>query len=156
MSQPTDYAINKIRSYVNAEISGGFANSTLYLVDRLNDLCYSGNPVAQSMVYTTFNAKDILNVLSASSVNNVLAIPATSTDILPLLNTIPHTETNIYWCNVWNNAYYGGGSITPSEYASLTGIINNKILDPSWNSGISWAQVELSRFSTQEDIDYSR
>lgn len=156
MAHPTQNAINLIKNYVTTSISGGFSNTNVYLCNTLNDPYYSGNPVPQGHVYTNFQSYDIIEMISASSVQNVLACPGSAVTLLPLLNQIPHDSINIGLINAWAGTFYKGSVITPAEYVGVTGIINATMLDPSWNSGISWSSIYLGRSCDVDDIQSCR
>lgn len=156
MAHPTQNAIDLIRNYITTSISGGFSHTNTYLSDTLNDPYYSGNPVPQGHVYTNFQSYDIIQTISASSVQNVLACPGSAVTLLPLLNQIPHDAINITLLNAWAGTFYKGSIITPTEYVSVTGIINATIPDPSYVSGVSWSSVYIGRSVDTEDIQASR
>lgn len=155
MANPSDQAIVLIYNYITTNISGGFSNNNDYLSNFLNNPYYEENPIPPDYIPTDFNASNIMNVLSPSSIHNVLNLPCTATDVLPLLNGT-HDSDNLFLCNVWAQAYYASQSITLLEYLSVTGIINTFVLDTSYLSGISWAQVNLGRPADPADIAASR
>lgn len=156
MANPTPYAISLIKNYINNNISGGFSNSNVYLTDRLNDNYYTANPTPPSYIYTSFQAPEILSLLSPSSIKNVLASPGSAVALLPLLNTLPHQETDINFIMTWAQAYYVSSIITGAEYVSITGTVLSQTPDPTWNSGVSWSMFNLNRYVDLDDIQSSR
>ena len=156
MSSPTLSAITSMKNYITQSISGGFSQTDIYLCTALNDPHYSGNPIPQPMVYGTYNTPTILGLISPSSIKNILASPGVGAGLLPLLNTTPHTIRDVTFANSWALAFESVGLITPSEYVSITGVINTKVGDSSWNSGVSWSYVNLGRSVDLEDIEACR
>lgn len=156
MAYPTDNAIQLINDYVTTSVSGGFSNDDIYLVNRLNDPYFSGNPALQGSVYTNFSAPSIFNVLSPSSIRNIVNSPGTAVAVIPLLNTTPHKAVDVGLSTVWATAYYLSNIITVSEFISITGIINQQIPDPAYISGISWSQLYIGRPIDLNDIESSR
>jgi hypothetical protein len=162
---PSPAAIALIDTYVTG-LSGGWAGNTDSQILAAINAPVTANRTAQGTVPATFTADSILSsgVISAASVAKLLALPSYDSTVIPLLNQATKSATDVTNLNGWATAYFMAGALQQSEFDALaapaphttagvaTGLFNQTVADPTYQSQLSWAQVNLGRPADENDI----
>ena len=166
---PSPAAITLIDTYVIG-LSGGWAGNTDAQILTAINAPSIANPASQGTVPASFTADSILlsGAISTASVAKLLALPSYDSTVIPLLNLSVKTGADITNLNGWAKAYFMAGALQQSEFDALaapcpgttagaaTGLFNQTQPDPSYQSQLSWAQVNLGRPADENDIAAAR
>ena len=153
MSNPTQSAVISIVNQVSGNIPGGFSNNAINLVSDLNNPYYEPNPNPLSYIYKTYTSYDVCKLLPTGVLNTFMYIPGFNDIIVPNLDTNPKTSAIIAQITNFLVRCSGAQIITGTQLNNYSGYIGNLIPDPTYISGISWAQANIGRSIDIDDIN---
>ncbi len=107
--------------------------SVVQLAALLNAPGLLANPVPQSsaVVPKPFTVSDLLNLLSAGSLSNVLSVPA-NPEIVSKINSQDRPSVAL-----WTSALKGAGLISQAECNAILAKLAETIADPSWSAQVA-------------------
>jgi hypothetical protein len=121
------------------------------IASNLNTVNIS-NPTPQGTVPTPFVFAAILEQLNSTgpSLGKLMALPYLSQIITDIRNQDRGAIAT------WAVALSATGIITSDEAASITTLVESTVPDPTWQSQLSWASINIGRPVDVNDLNYAR